>query len=248
MDVHVGKAENPSKSVVLFAAKPMHLYANPETFDGQDLSNIELGNGTFMPVVAEFPYLGSFLTRDCKDDRDVINRIEAAGAAFGALRQSVFSSPYVSFPTKKIVYLALIITILLYGSESWSLTEKLLHKLRLFHRRCIRAMCRVNRLHTRQHHIRTTDLLARVGLAPLDTYIVRRQLRWAGHVARMGYARLPRKMMSSWVCHKRPRGCPQYTHGRSLTKALRTAGIDVDAWPALAADRSSWRTTINSFI
>ena len=248
MDVHVGKAGNPSKSVVLFAAKPRHLYANPETFDQQDVSNIELGNGTFMPVVSEFQYLGSFLTQDCKDDRDVVNRIEAAGAAFGALRHSVFSSPYISFQTKKIVYLALIITILLYGSESWSLTEKLLHKLRLFHRRCIRAMCRVNRLHTRQHHIRTADLLARVGLAPLDTYIVRRQLRWAGHVARMDYARLPRKMMSSWVCHKRPRGCPQYTHGRSLTKALRTARIDVDDWPTLAADRASWRAMINSFI
>ena len=246
MDIHVGSEGNDSKSVVLFAAAPSHVYEDPDTYDGQDLSNIELGDGTFMPVVAEFRYLGSFLTRDCRDDRDVIARIEAAGGAFGALRKSVFASTYISFRTKKIVYAALIISILLYGSESWSLTEKLLHKLRLFHHRCIRAMCRVTRRHTRQHHIRTAELLTRVGLASLDTYIARRQLRWAGHVARMSTARLPRKMLSSWVCQKRPQGCPQYTYGRSLVKVLRKVGVDTTIWPALAAYRASWRTMIDS--
>ena len=44
---------------------------DPETFDVQDLLNVELGNYTFMPAVEEFKYLGSFLTRNCRDDRDV---------------------------------------------------------------------------------------------------------------------------------------------------------------------------------
>ena len=58
--------------------------------------------------------------------------------------------------------------------------------------------------------LKQLKLLALVGLSSLDTYIARRQLRWAGHVARMNTARLPRKMLSSWVCQKRPLGCPQY--------------------------------------
>ena len=71
---------------------------------------------------------------------------------------------------KKIVHAALIQSILLYGCKSWSLTdEKLLHRLKLLNHRCVRTICRVTRQHTRQYHIRTTELLARVGLASLDT-------------------------------------------------------------------------------
>ena len=78
MDIHVGTERKASKSEVLFVAAPSHTYIEPETFDGQDLSTIELGGGTFMPVVDKFRYLGSWLTRHCKDDNDVIARIKGA--------------------------------------------------------------------------------------------------------------------------------------------------------------------------
>ena len=92
--------------------------------------------------------------------------------------------------------------ILLYACESWCLTEKLFNQLRAFHARCARAMCRVNRLHVRLHQITTKELLDRLGLKSLDAYINTRQLQWAGHVVRMPYERIPRKMLSSWVGEK----------------------------------------------
>ena len=248
MSIHVGTEEKPSKSEVLFVAAPPTVYDNPDTYDGADLSNIELGGGTFMPVVAKFPYLGSALTRDCRDDVDVAKRIEAAGGAFGALRKCIFTSPNITFAAKSAVYMALILSILLYGSESWCLTEKLFRQLRTFHHRCIRAMCRVTRKHTRAHQISTIELLRRTKLLPIDTYITRRQLRWAGHIARMDFSRLPRKMISSWVHSKRPRGAPQYTYGRGLMKALKKAGVDSGVWWMLAGDRNGWRNIINSDI
>ena len=69
MEIHVGNAlnEKSSKSEILFVAAPEIMYRDPETFDGQDLSNIEFGNGLYMPVVASFKYLGSVLTRNCRD-------------------------------------------------------------------------------------------------------------------------------------------------------------------------------------
>ena len=136
MDIHVGTEK---KADVLFVAAPSHLYIEPETYDGQDLPILQLGDGIFMPVVDKFRYLGSWLTRNCRDDYDVVARIEAAGNAFGALRKCVFSSTAISFRTKKIVYIALILSILLYGSEGWCLTEALFHKLRLFHHRSVRG-------------------------------------------------------------------------------------------------------------
>ena len=246
MSVHVGRGEQKSKSEALFVSAPLHCYDNPETYDGADLSDILLDDGTFIPIVALFCYLGSLLTRDCRDDADVEKRIEAAGGAFGALRKCLFSSTKLSFIAKRAAYTILILSILLYGCESWCLTEKLYCKLRTFHHRCIRSMCRVTRKHTRAHHISTIELLQRTGLESIDAIITRRQLRWAGHVSRMDYSRLPRRMLSSWVQHKRPRGAPQYTYGRGLVKALRKARIDTATWWGIAQDRNVWRDTINN--
>ena len=81
-------------------------------------------------------YLGCLLTRDCSDDADVQNRIDKAAGAFGSVRIEIFSNQCICFGAKLLLYEGLILAILLYGSESWCLTEKLYNKLRLFHARC----------------------------------------------------------------------------------------------------------------
>ena len=136
--------------------------------------------------------------------------------------------------------------ILLYGAESWCLTEQLFNKLRVFHARCVRAMCRVNRRHSYKHRISTSELLDRLRLRSIDSYVTRRQLQWAGHVSRMDYERLPRKMLTSWVAEKRPVGCPYFTYGRSLNKALAKAHIAKPTWTALASQRDVWRNILQS--
>ena len=72
-------------------------------------------------------------------------------------------------------------------------------------------MCRVTRTHTWRHHITSEALRARLSLDSIDYYVARRQLRWLGHVSRMDFGRLPRRMLSSWVPHKRPAGAPRFT-------------------------------------
>ena len=89
-------------------------------------------------------------------------------------------------------------------------------------------------------HTQIKDL----GLKPIDEYVSRRQLRWLGHVARMDYERLPRKMLSSWVAAPRPRGAPPMTYRRSIEKALANFNVKYSEWPALAADRAAWRETL----
>ena len=243
-EIHVGRGEGPSKSEILFVAKARILYTEPDTFDGTDLTKVVLPDGSYMPVVELFKYLGSILSRDCRDDLDVEARIEAASAAFGALRQCLFSSANICLDAKKIVYIGLILSILLYGSETWCLTEKLYNRLRCFHARCVRSMCRVNLLHTRRHRISTADLLDRMDMNEIDSYITRRQLRWAGHVARMEFERLPRKMLSSWVANRRPRGAPEFTYGRGLIKSLKRVELNSGNWAVRALDRECWQAIL----
>ena len=247
-EIHVGDLDQPnkpSKTVVLFVSKPLKSYENPDTFDGTDLSNIDIGDRKYFPVVDKFCYLGSFITRDCKDSEDVNHRLKKAGNAFGSLKNALFSSRSVSDKAKGAAYEKLILSILLYGAESWCLTEILLNRIRNFHRYCLRTMCRVNRKHVFRHRISTNQLLERLGIKPIVNYVSRRQLSWLGHVARMPIDRLPRKLLSSWVRCRRPRGCPEFTYGRGVYKALRHVNVSKSSWYDLAVDRIAWKNVLN---
>ena len=139
------------------------------------------------------------------------------------------------------------LSISLYGCETWSLTEVLNQRLRGMHAQHLRAMCRVTRTHTWQHHLSTQELGQRLGLDPIDTYVARRQLRWVGHVSRMDHeTRLPRRMLSSWVPQRRPTGAPTMTYGRSIFKAMEKFNIDSTRWHELASDRAAWRETLRT--
>ena len=102
------------------------------------------------------------------------------------------------------------------------LREDLFNRLRSFHNRCVRSMCRITMAHTMKHRIASKSLFERLGVGSFDSYYNRRLLRWAGHVARMPMNRMPRKLLTGWVGHARPVGCPKMTWGRALNKAVTT--------------------------
>ena len=186
---------------------------------------------------------GHLLVHDAAADRwGVQVGTEKVRVNFSALRGCLFASTHISMAAKRTVYETLILNILLYGADSWSTTEAMRQRLRVFHARCVRSMCRVSRKHTWAHRISTGDLEQRLGLDSIDTYLYRRQLRWLGHVRRMDYTqRLPRRMLSSWVMHPRPCGAPPMTYGRSIMQALDAFHVDRRNWHRLAADRAAWR-------
>ena len=85
MEIHTGDRkhlEKPSKTEVLFVSAPARTYVNPSTFDETDLSDIDLGDDKFFPVADKFCYLGSVITRNCREDGDVCHRIKRAGNAY----------------------------------------------------------------------------------------------------------------------------------------------------------------------
>ncbi len=75
-----------------------------------------------------------------------------------------------------------------------------------------------------------------LGLDSMDNYVHRRQLQYLGHMSRMPFERLPRRMLSAWVAAPRPAGGQLMTYGRSILRALDSFGIDRSSWPALAQD------------
>ena len=115
--------------------------------------------------------------------------------------------------------------------------QGLLDKLEKFHNQCVRTMCNITRYQQWRHHIHNSDLRKRFMtinrrkggtkekpiLRPLGTIedmLTERNLRWAGHVARMEETRLPRILLTAHVRHRRPQGRPQQTFAHGLTRSL----------------------------
>ena len=168
------------------------------------LLDVLLPGGLFMSVVDVFKYLGSYISRGGSDAPDVDARITSAGKAFGALSSCLFRSTDVSQEAKREVYAGEILSILLYGAEHWLITARILHRLRCFHAQCLRVMCGVKKARMIREHISTHGLAQEMGLDSIDNYVYRRQLRWLGHVYRMGFERTPRRMLTAWLPMPRP--------------------------------------------
>ena len=70
--------------------------------------------------VDHFSYLGSVVSSDGRIDAEVDCRIAKASKAFRALRCAVFKDSNLTITTKRRVYEACVLSILLYGSECWT--------------------------------------------------------------------------------------------------------------------------------
>jgi hypothetical protein len=128
-----------------------------------------------MDLTTEFKYLGSIAHYPLTSDVGVDKRIRPASAAFGALKSSL-NNKTIDLKVKGKVYEALCLSILLYNSESWCLWEDLFNRLRHFHHRCARTMCRITIAHAIRHRISSASLFKRLLIEPFDKYYNRRLL------------------------------------------------------------------------
>ena len=96
--------------------------------------------GNILKEVQDFTYLGSIISASCTLDRELNNRINKASAAFGQLKEKVYLNRNLKIGTKIRVYQAIVISVLLYGAETWTLYSKQLNLLDKFHMQCLRRM------------------------------------------------------------------------------------------------------------
>lgn len=222
--------------------KAMYFPHSPSSVGDTRSFRVTLGGDRCIEFTDKIVYLGSVITSNLSCNGDVENRIAKATKAFGALRP-VLSRKHLSSQIKGRIYMCLVLSILLYGSECWCLTAANLHQLTVFHRTCVRKMNRVNLYHTWQHHISAEELQSRLGLKDIESYLNTRLLSWVGHIARMSDNRPPRQFLTCWVPHERQSGRPPKTWGARVDEALQYFEIPTDFkdWMELAQDRQKWR-------
>ena len=218
------------KTEVLFQPKPNSPYVPPRiTIDNQPLK-----------VAEHFTYLGSIISSDGSINSEITSRIAKASASFGRLISRLWSTHDVSLPTKISVYRAVVMTTLLYGCETWTLYRSDIRKLDSFHMRCLRRILGVRW----QDKVPNTEVLARCHIDGIESYLIRAQLRWAGHLVRMEDERLPKALFYGQIAEgKRSIGAPKKRYKDSLKSNLKHCGIDPSSWESTAKDRPVWRTT-----
>jgi hypothetical protein len=140
--MHVGNGSVLSKTeaMVFPSSRVEYSVADTSRFNVLDVNGSVAG---FIDFTQEFKYLGSIIHSSLTSEADVDRRIKSATAAFGALK-NIFTNRNIDLKIKGRIYTALCLSILLYGSEVCCLKEDLFHRLRSFHHRCARTMCRIN--------------------------------------------------------------------------------------------------------
>ena len=102
------------------------------TVPSGDIVSSEEVEGGVVEMVKDFTYLGSTWSADGETAREVDCRIARASKAFGSLRLSIFTNSALSVGTKRTTYNVVIIFILLYGAETWTLKAPDVRRLTVF--------------------------------------------------------------------------------------------------------------------
>ena len=269
--MHIGRGETESKTKAMyFPAKlppPTAAKNNqevdattptnpPQTSPDQDPNapdaTYNVADG-FISFTDSFQYLGSIISSDLKDDKEIRARIKKASSQVGALRP-FFQCPHVALETKVRVYVQIPLNTVLWGCESWALTEDLKRELRTFHHRSLRRILNINMFEVEEQRIRNADVRNRADVPDILVFARRRQLRWIGKLARMPSQRLPRRLLTAWVQNPRKRGRPQFNLRNTMIETLQEALDDqvdehgcLHGWIDTARNKNLWDDVIDTW-
>ena len=114
----------------------------------------------------------------------------------------------------------------------------------------LQVCCRSPRLSSHlmrwRDYITNIIVLERADITSIEAMLLKIQLRWAGHVARMEDHRLPKIILYGELSSGlRNRGAPKKRYKDTLKKSLGAYNISHLEWTTLAEDRGTWRRTIS---
>ena len=133
----------------------------------------------------KFKYLGRVLHED-DDDRHVMNRqLQRAISCWNGINK-ILIQQNISMRDRKIFFITIVQAVLLYGSESWTLSTKNISKLAAFHHRVARQLTGKQITKHRDGTWTfpgTDEVLREAGLLKIEEYITKRRSRLGRHVA-----------------------------------------------------------------
>jgi hypothetical protein len=207
-------------------------------------------NGVAIPKTAVFRYLGSMLSIDDSlgVKMDICRRVSLAHAAFGQLRH-VWRSRQLSLRLKRELLMSCVASVLLYGSELWTLDSTDLRYLQRTWRSFLRNALCLSCNDIAENHISDLELHRRLGAPSILTLLHQRLTRWLGHLARLPVDRITRLLLFGTIQHRH--SPPSVVTGRRHSYLSRVIGllqslseVDTRIWAQQAVDKVFWRRVV----
>lgn len=139
--------------------------------------------------------------------------------------------------------MAIVLPNLLYSSETWCVYRRHIRTLDRFHLKCLRSIMKIRW----SDRVRNTEVLRRANVGGIEAYLMRRQLRWCGHVSRMAEERVAKRIFYSELEEGKRKHCGHLLRYKDVQKRhLKSCGIEPSQWEHLAEQRPEWRRVVNN--
>lgn len=186
--------------------------------------------------VEEIKYLGKILNKDGTLMPEIVQRIRAGWSAMGKLKNVMTGR--LPLCLKRKAFNQCVLPAMVYGSETWTLTAKMIQKLQTAQRSMERYMLGI----TKRERKRINWIRDQTGVIDVICHIKLQKWRWAGHVARTSDNRWTKRLLE-WRPRdaRRPQGRPRQ---RWRDEIVRFGGA---RWMSLALDRRGWRVLGEAF-
>jgi len=161
---------------------------------------------------------------------------------------NVLSSSLLSKNLKIKIYRTIILPVVLYECETWSLTLREERRLRVFENRVLRRIFGLKRDEVtgewrKLHNEELNDLYSTPNIVQV---IKSRRMRWAGHIASMGEGRGVYRVLVGKPEGRRPLGRPRRRWEDNIRMDLWEVGWECVDWMELAQDRDRWRALVSA--
>jgi hypothetical protein len=158
---------------------------------------------------------------------EIKNRLNSGNACYYSV-QNLLSSHLISKNLKIKTHKAVILPVVLYGCETWSLTLREEQRLRVFENSVLRRICGAKREEDGSwRKLHNDELHSLYSSANIVRVMKSRRMRWAGHVARMGEGRGVYRVLVGRPEGKRPLARPRRRWEDNTKLDLEETGIDV---------------------
>ena len=186
--------------------------------------------GEDIDISETFTYLGSVVHKNGESGHEVLRRIGLAHGVMDSLNASIWRCRYLCRQTKIRLFKSLVIPVLLYGCETWTLNADLKRRIDAFDSNSLRRIMR----YRCDDFVSNEWLYRETDSRPITSIVRQRQLRLYGHVARYPEADPACRVISvrddpTW---RRPRGRPRNSWLRQ---------VDASCWELFGTGREPAR-------
>ena len=230
---------------VVTESERMGLYLNVKKTECMVVSRKEINpicnlvsKGETIKQVKTFKYLGYIITSDGRCSTEIKRRIAIAKDGFNKM-SLIFKNHNISMTTKHRVLKAYVWSILLYGCESWTITEDIRKKLEASEMWFLRRMLRISWTEKKTNEevlkqAETKRLLIRT--------IRKRQMQFVGHLNR--HKCIEHLALTGKIEGKKGKGRPRKTYLNSLNSWVTKKELSNINFLRLSDQRDEWRTMI----